>query len=108
MNEIAAKLLQAIADPNKYETTLTITGAGGFGKTTIVVSLCYHPNINKHFTDGFVFIGLGPQATDPSIKLSQLYHLLTGKILNPCDINHVEQEIRQIISNYYRNLPCDY
>ena len=104
MDEIAAKLLQATTDPNKYETTLTITGAGGFGKTTMVISLCYHPNINKHFTDGFVFIGLGPQATDPSIKLSQLYHLLTGEILNPCDINHVEQEIKQIICNYYRNL----
>ena len=36
LDEIATKLLQATNDPNKYETTLTITGAGGFGKTTTV------------------------------------------------------------------------
>ena len=93
LDEIATKLLQATNDPNKYETTLTITGAGGFGKTTTVISLCYNPHVKEQFTDGFVFIELGPQATDPSIKLSQLYHLLTGEYLKQCDINHAEQEI---------------
>ena len=39
LDEIATKLLQATIDPNKYETTLTITGAGGFGKTTTIISL---------------------------------------------------------------------
>ena len=104
MDEIATKLLQATNDPNKYETTLTITGAGGFGKTTTVISLCHHHILQEQFTDGFVFIELGPQATDPSIKLSQLYHLLTGEYLKQCDINHAEQEINQLTSNYYRNL----
>ena len=104
MDEIATKLLQATNDPNNYETTLTITGAGGFGKTTTVISLCHHHIIQEQFTDGFVFIELGPQATDPSIKLSQLYHLLTGEYLKQCDINHAEQEINQLTSNYYRNL----
>ena len=104
MDEIATKLLQATNDPNKYETTLTITGAGGFGKTTTVISLCHHHIVQEQFTDGFVLIELGPQATDPSIKLSQLYHLLTGEYLKQCDINHAEQEINQLTSNYYRNL----
>ena len=103
-DEIATKLLQATNDPNKYGTTLTITGAGGFGKTTTAISLCYHHIVKEQFTDGFVFIELGPQATDPSIKLSQLYHLLTGKYLKQCDINHAEQEINQLTSHYYRNL----
>ena len=104
LDEIATKLLQATNDPNKYGTTLTITGAGGFGKTTIAISLCYHRIIKEQFTDGFVFIELGPQATDPSIKLSQLYHLLTGEYLKQCDINHAEQEINQLTNHYYRNL----
>ena len=101
MDEIATKLLQATNDPNKYETTLTITGAGGFGKTTTVTSLCYHDVIKKQFTDGFVFIELGPQATDPSIKLRAIYNLLTDE---QCDINVVEQKINQLTSDYYRNL----
>ena len=104
MNEIATKLLQVTIDPNKYETTVTITGAGGFGKTTTVISLCHYPVVKEHFTDGFVIIELGPQATDPSIKLSQLYHLLTGEYLKHHDIIHAEQEIKQLTSDYYRNL----
>ena len=101
MDKIASKLLQATNDPNKYETTLTITGAGGFGKTTTVISLCYHHAIREQFTDGFLFIELGPQATDPSIKLRAIYNLLTDI---QCDINVVEQKINQTTSDSYRNL----
>ena len=104
LNEIATKLLKATNDPNKYETTLTITGAGGFGKTTTIISLCHCHVVQQQFSDGFVFIELGPQATDPSVKLSQLYHLLTGEYLKQCDINHAEQEINQLTSDFYRNL----
>ena len=104
LDEIATKLLQATNDPNKYGTTLTITGAGGFGKTTTAISLCRHCIVKEQFTDGFVFIELEPQATDPSIKLSQLYHLLTGEYLKQCDVNHAEQEINQLTSQCYRNL----
>ena len=101
MDEIANKLLQATIDPNKYETTLTITGAGGFGKTTTVISLCHYPVVNNHFTDGFLFIKLGPQATDPSIKLKDIFNLLTDE---QCGINMVEEKINQLIRDYYHNL----
>ena len=104
MNEIATKLLQTTTDPTRYETTLTITGAGGFGKTTTVTSLCHHPAVKEYFTDGFVVIDLGPQATDPSIKLSQIYRLLTGEYLKHYDIIYAEQEIKQITSEYYHYL----
>ena len=104
MNEIATKLLQVTIDPNKYETSLTITGAGGFGKTSTVISLCHYPVVKEHFTDGFVIIELGPQATDASIKLNQLYHLLTGEHLKHHDVIYVEQEIKQLTTDYYRNL----
>ena len=85
MDKIATK---ANIDPNQYEIILTITGAGGYGKTTIVTSLCYHIVVKKHFVDGFIFIELGPQAPDPSVKLNQLYHLLTGEY---CNINHYDK-----------------
>ena len=105
MDEIATKLLQTTIDPDKYETTLTLTGAGGFGKTTTVISLCYHPLVKKQFTDGFVFIELGPQATDPSVKLSQQYHLLTGENLKQGNnIFYAEQEIKQLTRAYFCNL----
>ena len=59
LDEIATMLLQTPIEPNKYQTTVTITGPGGFGKTSIVTSLCYHPLVKKQFTDGFLFIELG-------------------------------------------------
>ncbi|XP_065885277.1 uncharacterized protein [Dysidea avara] len=104
LDEIVTKLCHSTNDPNSYVTSLTVTGAGGFGKTSIVIALCHHPVIKEQFTDGFVFIQLGPQATDPSMKLSQLYHLLTGQYLKQGDINHTEQEINQLTSLHCRNL----
>ena len=101
LEEIATKLLQATNDPRRYETTLNITGVGGFGKTTITESLCYHPHVTKEFTDGFIFIKLGPQPPAPNVKLRAIYNLLTDK---QCDINVAEQKINQLISDYYRNL----
>ena len=98
------KLSQSTIDPNTYGTSLTVTGLPGFGKTSTVRALCHHPVIKDQFTDGFAFIELGPQATDPSVKLSQLYHLLTGEYLKPGDINHAEQEINQLASHYCQNL----
>jgi len=38
------------------------------------------------------------------MKLSQLYHLLTGQYLKQGDINHAEQEINQLTSLHCRNL----
>ena len=101
MDEIATKLLQVSNDPSKHETTITITGAGGFGKTTTVISLCYHPIVLNQFTDGFLFIELGPQATDARVKLRAVYNLLTDQ---QCDINVVEQKVNQLTWEYYRNL----
>jgi len=84
LDNIIFKLCQSTADPNKYGTSLTLTGAGGFGKTSIVTALCHHPVIKEQFKDGVVFIELGPQATDPRMKLKGIYMLLTDK---QCDIN---------------------
>ena len=101
LDNIVGNLLQANIDPNKYGTTLAITGGGGFGKTSIVISLCHHQLVKKHFTDGFVFIELGPQATNPSVKLKGIYKLLANE---DCDINVVEHKIKKFTSDYYHNL----
>ena len=60
--------------------------------------------IKVQFKDGVVFTEFGSQATDPSTKLSRLYHLLTGHSIKQGDINHAEQEIKQLTSLYCRNL----
>ena len=103
LDEMVSKLCQSTIDPDSYGTSLTVTGAGGFGKTSIVTALCHHSVIKEQFKDDVVFIELGPQAADASMKLSQLYHLFTGEYLKQGDVNHAEQEIKQL-SNLCRNL----
>ena len=101
LNRIADSLLQATIDPDKYGTTLTITGAGGFGKSSIAISLCYHQQVNQHFTDGFLFIELGPQAADPNVKLKAIHKSLTNK---DCDLNVAEHKIKQLTVDCCHNL----
>ncbi|XP_065914506.1 uncharacterized protein [Dysidea avara] len=101
LEDVVHKLSQTVLEPDTCRTSLTITGAGGFGKTNTVIALCHHPSIKEKFADGFVFIELGPQAQDPSIKLKGLYNLLTD---NQCDVNVAEPKIVQFTSAYCRNL----
>ncbi|XP_065889566.1 uncharacterized protein [Dysidea avara] len=106
--EILKEMVNKICNTNLniecYAVALTVTGAGGFGKTTITKALCHDPIIKQQFTNGVVFVELGPRACDPSVKLSQLYHLLTGSQLNSGDTNYAEQEIQQLTEAHYQNL----
>jgi len=101
---MVTKLCQSTISPNSYGTSLSVIGPGGFGKTSIVTALCHNLLVKEHFSDGIVFIELGPQATDPSKKLSQLYHLLTGQYLKQGDANHSEREINQLTHRFCCNL----
>ena len=104
LDKVVDELLHTTNDSSKYETSLTITGAGGFGKTTLVKHLCHQPAVKEQFTHGFVIVELGPQANDPNVIMGQLYHLLCGENLNPGSVNYAEQEIYQITSVFYRKL----
>jgi len=81
LDKMVGYICQSTIEANSYGTSLMITGAGGFGMTSIVTALCHHPAIKEQFKDGIVFETLGPQATDPSMRMSQLHHLLTGQYL---------------------------
>ena len=81
---------------------IAVTGIGGLGKTTVVTALCHHPFVQKKFTYGVLFVELGPQATDPMIKLNEIYFELVGK--QNKNINNVEAEIKEITKNNWQNL----
>lgn len=42
-------------------TSIALTGLPGIGKTTLAVMLASHPTIQKHFSDGILWAGLGHQ-----------------------------------------------
>ena len=99
MDEIVTKLLECTANPDEYGPSLIITGPGGFGKTTIATALCHHPLVQAKYTEGFIFIELGPHPDDPDSKLNQLYYLLNGRYLKQGDVNHIEIELTLLTSN---------
>ena len=107
LDKIASKLqyqgLQLIQTHLELRS-LTVIGAGGFGKTTLAKTLCHHKDVQEQFTDGFVFIELGPKATDLGRILCQLYHLLTDRDLKPGDVNAVAKKVKQITIKFFCNL----
>jgi WD40 repeat protein len=57
--------------------TTALTGAGGFGKTTLAAALCHDEDIIENF-DGILWVTLG-QAPDVLSALLTLYAALTGE-----------------------------
>ena len=92
-------------NPNNCNPTVIVTGAGGFGKTTLITAVCYHKIVTEHFTDGFLFIEIGPQPIDPASQLHQLYSRLTGgKSFPRGSLRNLVEGVRSFTYKYYRNL----
>ena len=105
LNKLATAIIYAEKHSPNSNPTVTVSGTGGFGKTTLAIAICHHGLVKQHFTDGFMFVDIGPQYSDPASQLHQLYHLLTGgKTLPRGDLAFVIEEIRNLTSTYCRKL----
>src|SRR5262249_35096752 len=58
--------------------TTALTGAGGFGKTTLAAALCHDDDILQNFDDGILWVTLG-QTPDVAGTLLTAYAALTGE-----------------------------
>ncbi len=58
--------------------TTALSGAGGFGKTTLAAALCHDEDIQQNFDDGILWVTLG-QTPDVIGKLVTAYAALTGE-----------------------------
>ncbi|XP_065894736.1 uncharacterized protein [Dysidea avara] len=87
--------------PGKKGVSVILTGAGGFGKTTVALDLCHHPDVKDFFPNGIIFIELGPQPCDPSKILNEHYCQMTGKAFEY--INDVEDKIKEV-TKIYKNV----
>ena len=99
LNTIVSKLCNTTSNLNAQNKVIAVTGVGGFGKTTIVIRLCHDPRVQGQFTGGVFFIELGPQATDPKVKLNEICYNMVGEGL--VNINNVETEIRKIFKDNF-------
>ena len=58
--------------------TTALTGAGGYGKTTLAAAVCHDAEIVEHFYDGILWVTLG-QKPDVTGSLLTAYAALTGE-----------------------------
>ena len=103
LNELVQKMLSSKPDPSGLSVA-TITGASGYGKTTLAKAFCHDPQIIKAFKDGFLFIELGPKAPNPLSTLTNLYLRLTNKQFDQDDIEAIVMELRDTTGAYFHNL----
>src|SRR5581483_9805901 len=57
--EVLDQLVQALCAQG--ESVRAITGLPGVGKTSLALALAHHPQVQKHFYDGVLWVGLGPK-----------------------------------------------
>ena len=75
----ALKNLLLTADRSQpVAITTALTGAGGFGKTTLAAALCHDEDIVENFDDGILWVTLG-QTPDVLGSLLTAYAALTGE-----------------------------
>ena len=84
-------------------TTVTITGVGGIGKSTLAKASCYDLQLRNYFLDGFLWIRLGPIPLSPAIKLGQLYHQLTNKT-DVGDQSFFTDKLQSLVANHLHKL----
>ena len=101
MIKITSKV--CFTDPDQQNVIMTIIGTAGNGKTTLVTALCYQSLVKDKFTDHILFISLGPQATDPIVKLTHLYCDLTGQDFSRTSFDNVEIQIKEALENCSHN-----
>ena len=101
LDAIITKLCTETINQNAQSKVIAVTGVGGFGKTTIVVTLCHDCRVQEQFTDGILFIELGQQAPDPKVKLNEIYISIVGKTLE--NNSKVETEIQKIFKQNFHH-----
>ena len=105
LGKLATALVESRLNPDTFNPTVIVTGVGGFGKTTLIKAVCYHKAVVDYFTDGFLFIEIGPQPIDPASHLQQLHSRLSGGRNFPRgSLANLIEEVRTCVDNYHRNL----
>ena len=78
--EFDALLSQLLDDKrdNSVAITTSLTGAGGFGKTTLASALCHDEKVQTAFDDGVLWVTLG-EHPNVTAELTKMYRALTDE-----------------------------
>jgi WD40 repeat protein len=90
-NALVEQLLDEERD-NPVAITTSLTGAGGFGKTTLAAAICHDEDVQTAFDDGVLWVTLG-EKPDLVAAIAKLYDALTDELPDFVD---VEQGARRL------------
>ena len=90
-NALVEQLLDDERD-NPVAITTSLTGAGGFGKTTLAAAICHDEDVQTAFDDGVLWVTLG-EKPDLVAAIAKLYDALTDELPDFVD---VEQGARRL------------
>ena len=98
------RMVNILCHTNPNGNILLVTGAGGYGKTTLIIALCNHKSIRDNFSNHILVIPLGPQANHPITKLKKLYFDLTGMSVENATISDMKLQFKNIIKSCSHNI----
>jgi len=78
--------------------TTALSGAGGFGKTTLATALCHDEDLILNFDDGILWVTLGQQP-DVLRKLTTLYAAFTGERPGFADEEDAASQVAQLLGD---------
>ena len=86
---------------NPVAITTAIHGGGGFGKTTLAEALCHDEQIYDAFTDGIVWVDLGPDVGEGKVLagLRTLYEAFTARPATFTLMGDGARELREELTN---------
>ena len=86
---------------NPVAITTAIHGGGGFGKTTLAKALCHDEQIYDAFTDGIVWVELGPDAGEAKVLagLKILYEAFTARPATFTSIGDGSRQLSEALTN---------
>lgn len=76
------ELLPLLLDPAKGEPvaiTAALRGPGGYGKTTMAITLCHDERVQEAFDDGILWVTLGEDPGNLTGRITDLIEILTGE-----------------------------
>jgi len=78
--ELAALKAHLLDDKgDAVATTVSLRGAGGFGKSALANYLCHDPDIQEAYVDGILHVEIGEQPNDLLARVADLILSLTGE-----------------------------
>lgn len=96
------QLLNYLRDGTREEPvaiTASLSGAGGYGKTTLARALCHDERVKEAFDDGILWVMLGESPGDLTGRVEDLTYTLSGERPGFTNINAATARLVELLAD---------